>query len=344
MYIPDCLMWAMGADGCTAVKVYCEEGLRKEIAARFTEVFNEEYEKLMDLIEEEEGACYEKEEEMNPFNGARLTDYGILLPFDALSMYCDEYGDHLSWHNAGEAMEEALKTIKREYPSISYEGYVAYCWSDVHSGEVVQYEISSEKKKKKDKRDVIYDFVGEALGEALEDEEVWDSLSEGLEGEDENELKKIIKLFHIYSKWIPSDAIDKVIEISEESDEDMAESLREFADALKAGEDVDIDEEEIDTSRLPDGYMEAMDMFLMAEEISGKKPKRGEIMSSEGTFEIVIEKAEAGDPEAKFTAGKYFIADHIEEENERAIRWIREAAEAGVEEAEEYIEAHADIF
>ena len=67
-------------------------------------------------------------------------------------------------------------------------------------------------------------------------------------------------------------------------------------------------------------------------------------MSSEGTFEIVIEKAEAGDPEAKFTAGKYFIADHIEEENERAIRWIREAAEAGVEEAEEYIEAHADIF
>lgn len=344
MYIPECLMWAMGDDGCTAVKVYCEEKLREEIAARFTEVFNEEYEKLMDLIEEEEGACYEKEEEMNPFNGARLTDYGILLPFDALSMYCDEYGDHLSWHNAGEAMEEALKTIKREYPSISYEGYVAYCWSDVHSGEVVQYEISSEKKKKKDKRDVIYDFVGEALGEALEDEEVWDSLSEGLEGEDENELKKIIKLFHIYSKWIPSDAIDKVIEISEESDEDMAESLREFADALKAGEDVDIDEEEIDTSRLPDGYMEAMDMFLMAEEISGKKPKRGEIMSSEGTFEIVIEKAEAGDPEAKFTAGKYFIADHIEEENERAIRWIREAAEAGVEEAEEYIEAHADIF
>ena len=56
MYIPDCLVWAMGDDGCTAVKVYCEEELRDGIAARFTEVFNEEYEKLMDLIEEEEGA------------------------------------------------------------------------------------------------------------------------------------------------------------------------------------------------------------------------------------------------------------------------------------------------
>lgn len=103
-------------------------------------------------------------------------------------------------------------------------------------------------------------------------------MSEELECEDETEFKKIIKLFHTYSKWIPSDAIDKVIVISEESDEGMTESLREFADALKAGEDVDIEEEEIDSSHLPDGYMEAMDMFLMAEEISGKKPKRGERM------------------------------------------------------------------
>ena len=73
-------------------------------------------------------------------------------------------------------------------------------------------------------------------------------------------------------------------------------------------------------------------------------PKRGEITSSEGTFEIVIEKAEAGDPEAKFTAGKYFIADHIEKEMERALRWIREAAEEGIEEAEEYMEDHEDLF
>ena len=343
MYIPDCLVWAIGYDGCTAVKVYCEEELREAIVARFKEVFNGEYEKLLDLVEEEEGACYEKEEELNPFKGAQVTDYGVFLPFDALSLYCDIYGDHLSWHNAGEALEEALKIIKREHPSISYEGYVAYCWSDVHSGEVVQYEISSEKKKKKDKGDVIYDFVGEALGETLEDEEVWDKLSEDIEVADVNEIKKIIKLLHIYSKWVPSDAIDKVIEISEESDEDVAESLHDFADALRAGKEVDI-EEEIDTSGLPDGYMEAMDMFLMAEEISGKKPKRGEIMSSAGTFEIVIEKAESGDAEAKFTAGKYFIADHIEEETERAVRWIREAAEAGVGEAEEYMEEHSEMF
>lgn len=343
MMIPECLVWAMGDDGCTAVKIYCEEELREEIAARFTEAFNEEYEKLMDLIEEEEGDCNEKEEDINPFNGAQVTDYGVFLPFDSLAMYSG-YGDNLAWHNAGEAMEEALKIIKQEYPSISYEGYVAYCWSDVHSGEVCQWEISSEKKKKKDKADVIYDFVGEALGIALEDEEAWDSLSDELDGADENDYKRILKLFHLYSKWIPEDATDKIIALAEETDEDMRESLEEFVEALKSGKNVEIEEDEIDTSGLPDGYMEAMEMFMMAEEISGNKPKRGEIMTSEGTFDIVIEKAESGDAEAKFTAGKYFIADHIEEETERAIRWIREAAEAGVEDAEDYMDEHSELF
>ena len=105
-----------------------------------------------------------------------------------------------------------------------------------------------------------------------------------------------------------------------------------------------VTEDEYDTDSLPDGYMEATEMFMMAEDISGKTPKRGEVLSSEGTFEIVIEKAESGDPEAKFTAGKYFIADHIEDETERAIRWIREAADEGIEEAQDYINTHSELF
>ena len=47
MYLPESLVWAMGEDGCVAVKIYCEEGLRKDIVSRFSEVFNEEYEKFL---------------------------------------------------------------------------------------------------------------------------------------------------------------------------------------------------------------------------------------------------------------------------------------------------------
>lgn len=169
-------------------------------------------------------------------------------------------------------------------------------------------------------------------------------MADELEEAEEIEFKKILKLFHTYSEWVPTDAMDRIIELSEENEEDITESLREFAKALKAGEDPKIEEDEYDIDTLPDGYMEAMEMFMMAEDISGKTPKRGEMLSSEGTFEIVIEKAESGDPEAKFIAGKYFIANNIEDETIRAIRWIKEAADAGVDGAKEYMGKIEDMF
>ena len=241
MQIPDCLVWLMG-DGCTAVKVYCEKELQDSIAARFTEVFNEEYEELMDLIEEEEGDCNEKEEGINPFNGAQVRDYGVFLPFGSLAMYC-EYGDQISWHNAGEALEKALKIIKNEYPAIRYEGYVAYSWSDVHGGDVVQYQISSKRRRKKDKSFVVYDFIGEALRKILEDEDAWERLSEFLLFQEEYTLKKIIKLYHLYSEFVPSDSIERIIENSKKGDESIGVSLQKFAEALQAGEDIDIEDD-----------------------------------------------------------------------------------------------------
>ena len=143
---------------------------------------------------------------------------------------------------------------------------------------------------------------------------------------------------------IPAEDIDKVNEISEESNEDMTEFHKNYTSDLREGEDGAIEEEEIDTSGLPDGYIEAMDMVLMAAEISEKELDSFENESCEADFRIVISKAESGDAEAKFTAGKYFIANHIEEETERAIRWIREAAEAGVDKTEEYIKEHNELF
>ena len=343
MRIPDCLVEAMGFDGCSAVKIYSEELLRKEIASRFTELFNEEYVKIMDLIEEEEGACYEKDEGINPFTGAKVTDYGVFLSFDCLAMYSG-FGDHLAIYDAGDALNMALNRIRQEYPSISYEGYIAYCWSDVHGGDVVQYQISSKRRRKKDKSFVVYDFIGEALRKILEDEDAWERLSEFLLFQEEYTLKKIIKLYHLYSEYVPSDSIERIIENSKRRDDSMSVSLQEFAEALRSGKDIDIEDDEIDTSNFPEGYMEALDMCILAEEISRETPKRGVIMEAGGDFEIVIEKAESGDAEAKFTAGKYYIADHIEEERERAIKWIREAADAGLEDAEEYIEEHSDVF
>ena len=272
MQIPDCIVWVMEDGSCTAVKIYCKEDLRKEISVRFEKYFNEEYEKVMDLIEEEAGDCYEKDMDINPFKKALISEYGIFLSFDNLAMYCG-LGDIIARHNAGEALENALNRLKREYPSINYEGYVAYVWSDIHSGDVCQYKISS--KKEEDTSEVVYDFIGKELGVVLQKDETWDRLSENLVDADENEFKRILKFLYVYSKWIPSDMMNRVIDIAKEQDEVFTKSLERFVQALKKDENIEIEGDTIDTNCLPDkykDYFEALAAAAMAEEDNEEEP------------------------------------------------------------------------
>ena len=272
MKIPDCIVWAMEDGSCTAVKIYCKEDLRKEISVRFKKCFDEEYEKVMDLIEEEAGDCYEKDMDFNPFKGALISEYGIFLSFDNLAMYCGS-GDIVASYSAGDALNIALQRLKREYPSINYEGYVAYVWSDIHSGDVCQYKISSRKEE--DKPEVVYDFIGKELGVVLQKDETWDRLSESLEDADENDFMRILRFLYVYSKWIPFDAMNRVIDIAEEQDEGFTKSLERFVEALKVDENVEIEGDTIDTNVLPEeykDYFEALTAAAIAEEENEEEP------------------------------------------------------------------------
>ena len=181
----------------------------------------------------------------------------------------------------------------------------------------------------------------------LEQSEFWESFAEELECYED--FDEAIKALYAYSDWIKKADLDRavrtIINIAGECDEDAQEELVELVKQLESGEYVgETEEEDTVEDNLPDGYMEALEMFMMAEDISGITPLPGEVISSKGTFDIVIAQAEAGDANAKLTAGKYFIADHIEGEIERAIQWIREASDAGIEEATEYIHSHSELF
>lgn len=181
----------------------------------------------------------------------------------------------------------------------------------------------------------------------LEQSEFWESFSEELECY--ADFGEAIKALYAYSDWIKKADLDRavraIINIASECDDDAQAELVELVKQLESGEYVDeADEEDTVEDNLPDGYMEALEMFMMAEDISGVTPLPGEVISSKGTFDVVIAQAEAGDANAKLTAGKYFIADHIEGEIERAIQWIQEASDAGIEEATEYIHSHCELF
>ena len=229
-------------------------------------------------------------------------------------------------------LEKTLKKVKKQFPDIRYES----------GGEWEQFEFISEG----DGDDTAISIVGEALQRDL----MFNSLADDLKLEYFGSTNDFISFLNVYQKWINESSMKALISTLEvqlnkgrvgyhESIDVLKENLNRFKHTLDTGEPYKMIE---DNAGLPDGYME--DMFDLAETISGHSPAQGEIVSSVGTFKLVIEKAESGDAEAKFTAGKYFIADHIEEERERAIRWIREAAEAGIEEAVKYKDKHSELF
>ena len=82
--------------------------------------------------------------------------------------------------------------------------------------------------------------MGEALAEVLQVDAAWDDLAEELEDADENDFKNILKLFHMYSQWIPTDVTDRIIDISENVDEDLRDNLESFVEDLNAGKDGEI--------------------------------------------------------------------------------------------------------
>lgn len=345
MLLSESLVWALEEYDFSGVKVLCEKSICDNVANLFMEDFSNRWDDVLDNVEQEYGECDPIEVPIEIFK----KDYGFFICVGALDVRYDD-GDFYDLTYSYKALEAALKRMKKSFPQIEYEGYIGYPVSDIHAGEAVQWEMSTKNGSG------LYDFVGELLGKIFSSEvyisdeddaessEFWETLAEQLECNED--FAETIETIYAYAKWISESdlvrAINTIIDIAEEYDEDIVDDLLELVNEIKQGGCVDEGDDSSDN--LPDGYMEALEMFMMAESISGVTPKQGEVISSDGTFDIVIAKAESGDAEAKLTAGKYFIADHIESEYERAIQWIREAADMGIQEAIDYIEVNKEMF
>lgn len=68
MHMPEAIVFAM-PDGCAAVKIYA-----LKLLPDLQKCFIEEYEKVLDLVEKEDGSCTEKENRLNPFRGVQIRD------------------------------------------------------------------------------------------------------------------------------------------------------------------------------------------------------------------------------------------------------------------------------
>ena len=77
---------------------------------------------------------------------------------------------------------------------------------------------------------------------------------ENLEEADEDDFKHVASNFKQYTKWIGDEAFDKLLEITENVDDEIHDSLEEFIET----DEIFCPNNNVDDSDLPDGYMDAL--------------------------------------------------------------------------------------
>ena len=270
MRLHESIVWSVDEEDLSGLNIFCDSSKREEIAEFFEENFNKYWDDAKDSVEEKYGSCQEKDDDCPSIATVSIADYGVKVSLEPLYLSY-QYGDYIESEGyAQKALDKTLKKLLNQYPDVSYEGYIAYNWSDVHGGEAEQWELSSKGDLAKDR---VFDFIGESLAVATSDDEFWESMQENLEDAEIDDFKEILLNFKAYKKWLPEDVVERLLTIAEEIDEDLRSELDEVVEAIENGEEVEIEEDEIDESSLPEGYMDVLNAVVSAE----KAKKEAEI-------------------------------------------------------------------
>lgn len=172
MLLPDWVIWGLEEEGTSGIRVYFDASISQKVYKFFSETFTSEWKSALEKVEAKYGDTQD-----TPSSGLSLDryiyqakDYGCFLYFFPLDIrygkrdFCDlEYGIY--------ALDNSLEALKEEFPTIEYEGLIAYPWSDSIAGDVIQYEVSS--KEINPNNDTVYDFVGQAIANHLEGDHLW---------------------------------------------------------------------------------------------------------------------------------------------------------------------------
>ena len=235
-------------EGFSGININCTDANVDSVASDFKNMFEEAWDNAMDELEEEyDAVCVEKEEEIGNPASMKKDGAKIVVTFEPLSLMLND-GARADNDYGPDALKDTLKKLTEKYPDISYEGLIAYEWSDEHGGDVVNEEISSGKTDLSTK---TYGFVKDILelvfNEDVFAEEFWEKMEWQLDDADEDDYKEIMRDFLVYNA--PEEAIDTLLEKAEEYDDELREELEvmmsgETDDGEDDWDDEDEDEDE----------------------------------------------------------------------------------------------------
>ena len=210
MILSESLGWALEQYSASGIRVYCNKEEVEVIASSFMKEFSELWQQALEEVKEQ----YANVEDQDVPASIVYKEYGFFIEVSQLEIEY-AYGDYYEVDYGSRAFNTAFTSMQKNYPSIKCDGYITYPLCDVKSGEMVAYELT---------RDVTtYDFVGEALNQLLNDDEVEESLGEQLEAY--LDFEDTIKSLYAYQSYLDEEAFEKVIpiilDIAEENDEDV---------------------------------------------------------------------------------------------------------------------------
>jgi hypothetical protein len=278
---------------------------------------------------DKEYGCLDDDADISPTR-VSVADYGVCIKISTLEIRYD-WGDYCDLDYGRDALDFALEETKRKFPEIEYEGYIAFPWSDVHSGEVEQWAIASEGRQELD----AYDFIGEVLnknfkhaehGYTSEDtgdvedyyddvtpNDIWSELEDSLAGQEAcpEDYEEVLDVLFAHTEWIEKDVlqrtVSRLIDMATETDEDYREELLDYVKKLESGEPIEKDDF---SDMLPDGYMQALEAVMAANEYEKElvhdgvlpdgpiRRKDQAIFLSEDSYPRISLKASEGDARA----------------------------------------------
>lgn len=230
MELHDSLLSALEKiEGHSGINLYCSEDEADDIRELFIDTFHNEYRKSQNIVESTFGDCSEKEDGYDPIEGVVLGENSVCILIGNLDLHYRNYNNRpIVGRNiitGDDALQAAIDSVKKKNQNIRYEGYIGYLISDAMSGEPYQYELSSEKTIEGGK---TYNFLGRALAKAFTDEDFWEELSSQLSFCEQEDFEEIIDCFKAYSEFLQDDTYEKLLDIADEVDEDLRDSLEKY--------------------------------------------------------------------------------------------------------------------
>ena len=233
----------------STVNIYCEDGIKEEVASYFSERFEDRWQEARQAFESEHQ--FEPEEDEASIS-VSVEDYGVCVSIASLDL-SDGLFEIVDPFYGIDALEGALADTKEEYSDIEYRGYYSRPWRVSSGGQIVQREISSTGKQAKG-----YDFIGKRLNSSIKDgdwngvpDEEYDPVPAWLDSGSTSfldllshvpteEEEEWLYFLYAHSEWIEKDvlrsAVNTVIDAAADADPEKREILSAYVKKLESGE------------------------------------------------------------------------------------------------------------